>query len=67
MVLTVLRRTLEEIDFLFASESWFVWNEEAEFEKRVVEFNNHIALNNRMANDIEHLKDVDAKPHIEHI
>lgn len=32
-------RTLEQIDFLFASKSPFVWDEEKEFAKRMVQFN----------------------------
>ena len=32
-------RTLEQIDYLFASKSMFVWNEEKEFEKRMAIFN----------------------------
>lgn len=36
-------RTLEQIDYLFASKSMFVWNEEKEFEKRMAVFNQHVA------------------------
>lgn len=35
-------RTLEQIDFLFASKSPFVWDEEREFAKRMAEFNAEI-------------------------
>ena len=35
-------RTLEQIDFLFASKSPFVWDEEEEFAKRMVHFNAEI-------------------------
>ena len=35
-------RTLEEIDFLFASKSLFTWNEEKEFRKRKAEFETKI-------------------------
>lgn len=35
-------RTLEEIDFLFASKSLFTWNEEKEFRKRKAEFERKI-------------------------
>lgn len=35
-------RTLEQIDFLFASKSPFVWDEEKEFAKRMVHFNAEI-------------------------
>lgn len=35
-------RTLEQIDFLFASKSPFVWHEEEEFAKRMVHFNAEI-------------------------
>ena len=37
-------RTLEEIDFLFASKSMFTWNEEKEFEKRKAQF--HMQMQN---------------------
>lgn len=40
-------RSLEEIDFLFLSDSWFVWKEEAEFAKRISEFHHQIALEDR--------------------
>lgn len=36
-------RTLEQIDYLFASKSIFVWNEEKEFEKRMAIFNQQVA------------------------
>lgn len=36
-------RTLEQIDFLFASKSPFVWNEEKEFEKRMAIFNEQVS------------------------
>ena len=36
-------RTLEQIDYLFASESMFTWNEEKEFEKRVAILNEQLA------------------------
>lgn len=32
-------RTLEQMDYLFASKSAFTWNEEKEFEKRMAIFN----------------------------
>jgi hypothetical protein len=35
-------RTLEQIDFLFASKSPFVWDEEREFAKRMTQFNAEI-------------------------
>lgn len=35
-------RTLEQIDFLFASKSPFVWDEEKEFAKHMVDFNAEI-------------------------
>ncbi len=35
-------RTLEEIDFLFASKSLFTWQEEKEFRKRKTEFERRI-------------------------
>jgi hypothetical protein len=35
-------RTLEQIDFLFASKSPFVWDEEKEFAKRMTRFNAEI-------------------------
>lgn len=35
-------RTLEQIDFLFASKSPFVWDEEKEFAKRMDHFNAEI-------------------------
>jgi hypothetical protein len=35
-------RTLEQIDFLFASKSLFVWDEEKEFAKRMTHFNTEI-------------------------
>ncbi|KAJ5865276.1 uncharacterized protein N7529_007192 [Penicillium soppii] len=35
-------RTLEQIDFLFASKSVFVWDEEKEFAKRMTHFNAEI-------------------------
>lgn len=35
-------RTLEQIDFLFASKSIFTWNEEKEFAKRMAQFENEI-------------------------
>jgi hypothetical protein len=35
-------RTLEQIDFLFASNSPFVWDEEKEFAKRMTQFNAEI-------------------------
>lgn len=35
-------RTLEQIDFLFASKSPFVWDEEKEFAKRMTQFNAEI-------------------------
>ena len=35
-------RTLEQIDYLFASKSMFVWNEEKEFEKRMAIFNQQV-------------------------
>ena len=35
-------RTLEEIDFLFASNSMLTWNEEREFEKRKADFERQI-------------------------
>ena len=35
-------RTLETIDFLFASDSWFTWNEEEEYRKRVAEFDSQV-------------------------
>lgn len=35
-------RTLEEIDFLFASKSLFTWNEEKEFRKRKADFEQRI-------------------------
>lgn len=35
-------RSLETIDFLFASNSWFVWNGEKEYRKRVDEFENRV-------------------------
>lgn len=35
-------RTLEQIDFLFASKSMFVWNEEKEFKKRMTIFNQQL-------------------------
>lgn len=36
-------RTLEQIDYLFASKSAFTWKEEKEFEKRMAIFNENIA------------------------
>lgn len=36
-------RTLEQIDFLFASKSPFVWDEEKEFEKRMAIFNEQVS------------------------
>jgi hypothetical protein len=36
-------RTLEQIDYLFASKSAFTWKEEKEFEKRMTIFNENIA------------------------
>ncbi len=38
-------RTLEAMDFLFASKSLFVWHEEAEFQKRIAELETHIQGN----------------------
>lgn len=35
-------RSLETIDFLFASSSWFVWNEEKEYQKRLEAFQNQV-------------------------
>jgi sugar porter (SP) family MFS transporter len=35
-------RTLEAIDFLFASKSPFTWHEEAEFKKRIAELENRV-------------------------
>lgn len=35
-------RTLEQIDFLFASKSPFVWDEEKEFAKHMLHFNAEI-------------------------
>lgn len=35
-------RTLEQIDYLFASKSMFVWNEEKEFSKRMAIFNQQV-------------------------
>lgn len=35
-------RTLEQIDFLFSSKSPFVWDEEEEFAKHMVDFNAEI-------------------------
>ena len=35
-------RTLEVVDFLFASDSWFTWKEEEEFRRRVAEFDQTI-------------------------
>lgn len=35
-------RSLETIDFLFASKSWLVWNGEKEYRKRVDEFENRV-------------------------
>jgi hypothetical protein len=35
-------RTLEQIDFLFASKRPFVWDEEEEFAKRMTHFNAEI-------------------------
>ena len=35
-------RTLEQIDYLFASKSMFVWNEEKEFERRMAIFNQQV-------------------------
>lgn len=46
-------RTLEEIDFLFASPSWFVWKGEKEFEKRVIDFRSRIESDWRKKEDIE--------------
>ena len=37
-------RTLEAIDFLFATDSWFTWNEEAEYRKRLAEFDNRVGM-----------------------
>lgn len=35
-------RTLEQMDYLFASKSAFTWNEEKEFEKRMAIFNENL-------------------------
>ena len=35
-------RTLEAIDFLFATDSWFTWDEEAEYRKRIAEFESQV-------------------------
>jgi hypothetical protein len=48
-------RSLEAIDFLFASESPFVWNEEAEFRKRMAELEQRWAQVEDQKSGIEHV------------
>lgn len=39
-------RTLEQMDYLFASKSAFTWNEEKEFEKRMAVYNENLGRTN---------------------
>ncbi|KAJ9495444.1 hypothetical protein LTR99_010212 [Exophiala xenobiotica] len=56
-------RTLEEIDFLFASKSIFTWNEEKEFAKRKAQFENEISKmeydGNAEHGDKMHLREIE--------
>lgn len=45
-------RTLEQIDYLFASKSMFVWNEEKEFEKRMAIFNQQVNGKEHASDDL---------------
>lgn len=44
-------RTLEQMDYLFASKSAFTWNEEREFEKRMAIFNANLATSERKSRE----------------
>ncbi|KAK4243653.1 general substrate transporter [Corynascus novoguineensis] len=46
-------RTLEAMDFLFASESPFTWHEEAEFKKRIAELENRVQGNGKETDSSE--------------
>ena len=46
-------RTLEAIDFLFASKSLFTWDEEAEFEKRIAELDSRVQGNGKETDSFE--------------
>lgn len=48
-------RSLEAIDFLFASDSPFVWNEEAEFKKRMAELEQRWEQVDDQKSAIEHV------------
>ncbi|KAL2005216.1 hypothetical protein VTN00DRAFT_2426 [Thermoascus crustaceus] len=50
-------RTLEQMDFLFASKSPFIWDEEREFAKRMAQFDSEI----RKIDVGEHVSDSDEK------
>lgn len=56
-------RTLEQIDFLFASKSPFVWNEEKEFEKRMAIFHQQVADKDYDKPDLNGIE----KPGVAHI
>ncbi|KAG7293620.1 hypothetical protein NEMBOFW57_003674 [Staphylotrichum longicolle] len=46
-------RTLEAIDFLFASKSLFTWDEEAEFKKRIAELESRVQGNGKETDSCE--------------
>jgi hypothetical protein len=46
-------RTLEAMDFLFASKSLFTWDEEAEFRKRIAELENRVQGNDKETDSSE--------------
>lgn len=46
-------RTLEAIDFLFASKSLFTWDEEAEFKKRIAELESRVQGTGKETDSIE--------------
>jgi len=46
-------RTLEAIDFLFASKSLFTWDEEAEFKKRIAELESRVQGNGKETDSFE--------------
>ncbi len=45
-------RTLEQMDYLFASKSAFTWNEEKEFEKRMAVFDENLARSELKSREI---------------
>lgn len=44
-------RTLEQMDYLFASKSAFTWNEEKEFERRMAIFDENLARSERKSRE----------------